>query len=40
MPIKIANLAIAVTALTFQIGVLYPWHHEISKQVDKLEAAV
>ena len=40
MPIKIVNLALGCTALAFQIGVLYPWHHEISKQVDKLEIAV
>jgi hypothetical protein len=40
MPIKKANLFIALTALSFQVGVLYPWHHEISKHVEKLEEAV
>ena len=34
--LPIINFIIASSALTFQVSVLYPWHKEISYQIDKL----
>lgn len=36
--IPIINLAVASSALTFQITVLYPWHHQISAKIDSWES--
>ena len=32
------SLALSAAALTFQVTVLYPWHNEISRQLQSLEA--
>jgi len=32
----LTNLSIASTSLIFQVTVLYPWHHQISNDIDKL----
>ncbi|CAF0838570.1 unnamed protein product [Adineta steineri] len=31
------NFLIASAALGFQINVLYPWHHELQKEFNKLQ---
>jgi formate-dependent nitrite reductase membrane component NrfD len=28
---------VGITALTFQIAVLYPWHHELSSQFTEIQ---
>jgi hypothetical protein len=35
--IPTVGLVVGCCALTFQICVLYPWHHELSEQFDKLQ---
>ncbi len=35
--LPITNFIIASSALFFQTKVLYPWHIDISKQIDNLE---
>jgi len=34
------SLVISAAALTFQVTVLYPWHLELSKQVQRLSTQV
>ena len=34
--LPIFNFVVATTALGFQVAVLYPWHHELSQQNQKL----
>lgn len=34
------GLGVAVTALGFQTMVLYPWHHELSTQIDDLKQVI
>ena len=34
---QIFGLILSASALTFQITVLYPWHLEISKQIQELK---
>jgi hypothetical protein len=38
--VTIVNLAIAVSALAFQVFVLYPWHHELSGELNELKQQV
>jgi hypothetical protein len=38
--IIIFNSGVAVSALAFQVGVLYPWHHVLSDQLDSLSKEV
>ena len=38
--IPIIGIAIGIMAFSFQIGVLYPWHHELSVQFDSLEVFI
>jgi hypothetical protein len=33
-------LVVACSALCFQIGVLYPWHEELSHQFNRLEVSI
>ena len=40
MYLPVINLVISTCALTFQITVLYPWHHKLSLQLDALETKV
>lgn len=35
--LPIANFCISSSALLFQTTVLFPWHNEISEQINKLE---
>jgi len=35
--VSIYSAIVGTTALAFQVKVLYPWHHEISSQIDSLE---
>jgi len=35
--LPVLNFCISSTALLFQTTVLYPWHNEISKQINNLE---
>jgi hypothetical protein len=34
------NFVIASSALIFQTTVLYPWHKDISKQIDKMDKKI
>lgn len=34
--LPLVNFFISTSALTFQVAVLYPWHKDISLQLDKL----
>ncbi len=34
------NLFIGSVALFFQTSVLFPWHNDISKQINKLESEI
>ena len=34
------SLGIGVTALCFQTMILYPWHHELSGEIQELKAIV
>ncbi|KAF2395835.1 hypothetical protein EJ06DRAFT_256065 [Trichodelitschia bisporula] len=36
--LTITNLLIGSTALGFQVTVLYPWHHELQADFDKMKA--
>jgi len=38
--IIIFNSGVAVSALAFQVGVLYPWHHVLSDQLHDLKKEV
>mmetsp|Transcript_29626 Transcript_29626/g.40706 ORF Transcript_29626/g.40706 Transcript_29626/m.40706 type:complete len:125 (-) Transcript_29626:178-552(-) len=38
--IPIVGAFIGLSAFTFQVLVLYPWHHELSKQFDELNVVV
>lgn len=31
------NTAIGISAFLFQVTVLYPWHNDISKQIDSID---
>ena len=31
------NTAIGISAFLFQVTVLYPWHNDISKQIDAID---
>jgi hypothetical protein len=33
--LPLLNFVVSSTALTFQVTVLYPWHEQISYQLDK-----
>jgi hypothetical protein len=33
--LPLANFVVAGTALCFQTNILYPWHNEISKDIQK-----
>jgi hypothetical protein len=33
------GLVVGCCALTFQVFILYPWHHELSEQFDKLQVS-
>ncbi len=35
--LPIINFCISSAALTFQVTVLYPWHTQISKQIDTID---
>ena len=34
--LPIINFCISSAALTFQVTVLYPWHNQISKQINNI----
>lgn len=34
---SLTNFLIASTALAFQVGVLYPWHHELDAEFKELK---
>ena len=34
---SLTNFFIASTALAFQVGVLYPWHHELDEEFKELK---
>jgi len=34
------NLVIATSALTFQLTILYPWHNQLSKQLDYINKRI
>ena len=38
--LPILNFIIASSALAFQTTILYPWHNDISKQINNLEAKI
>lgn len=38
--LPIVNLCIASAAITFQVGVLYPWHHILSSDIKTLSLKV
>ena len=38
--LPIINFCISYTALLFQIGVLYPWHKQISNQINNIENVI
>lgn len=38
--VPVVSLFVGITALTFQITVLYPWHLEISEQIAALGRAI
>ena len=40
LPIPRINLFIASTALMFQTTVLFPWHNDISSQINKLQEEI
>ena len=35
--ISLTNFVIASSALAFQVGVLYPWHHELDAEFQELK---
>lgn len=37
--VPLVNFIIATGALAFQVGVLYPWHHQLEQRFNDLEAA-
>lgn len=34
------NFLIATSALSFQVGVLYPWHEQLSKEMDEIKKII
>jgi hypothetical protein len=38
--IPVANLIVSCCSLKFQIGILYPWHEKMSKQILDLDKTV
>jgi len=38
--IPVLNFVVAVSALTFQITVLYPWHQDLSKHLKQIECKI
>lgn len=37
--IPVYGAMVGVTALCFQIAVLYPWHHELSEQFEEIQVS-
>ncbi|KAG0247746.1 hypothetical protein BG011_000986, partial [Mortierella polycephala] len=35
--LTVVNFIIGTSALSFQIGVLYPWHHQLDEDFKRLE---
>jgi hypothetical protein len=35
--LPIVNFVIATAALGFQVGVLYPWHHQLEKRFNEMQ---
>ncbi|CAF1303673.1 unnamed protein product [Rotaria sp. Silwood1] len=35
--VPLVNFLIATAALGFQVGVLYPWHHQLEQRFNELE---
>ncbi|KAJ5895625.1 hypothetical protein N7495_007316 [Penicillium taxi] len=35
--ISMTNFVVACTALCFQVGVLYPWHHQLDEEFKQLK---
>ncbi|CAF4927430.1 unnamed protein product, partial [Rotaria socialis] len=35
--LPVVSFVIATVALGFQVGVLYPWHHQLEQRFDQLE---
>ncbi len=38
--LPVLNFIIAISAFTFQTTVLYPWHNDISRQINNLETKI